>query len=256
MITCIEGRMVENNKEKTFNQDVTTSSPEAKQASISLPFGPEAKSGGLVGKIKQQAESMFAGNMPSHAWEHTQRVFRLCRHIGAVEGVDMDVLLMAACLHDIGRVYQDASDGKVCHAEKGVELARPIIEPLPLAEGRKINLLHCIHAHRFRKPPAPETVEARVLFDADKLDAIGAVGVARAYLFAGEVGARLHNPDVDVENTRPYTSEDTGFREFKVKLSKIKDGMLTREGAGMAEARHAFMAAFFDRLQAEYRGEA
>jgi uncharacterized protein len=210
----------------------------------------------LVDRIKSSAEKMFASARGSHAWEHTQRVFRLCRHIGAVEGVDMDVLLIAACLHDIGRVHQDTSDGKVCHAEKGVALARPIIEPLPLADDRKINILHCIHAHRFRKPPVPITAEARVLFDADKLDAIGAVGVARAYLFAGEVGARLHNPDVDVENTRPYTSEDTGFREFKVKLSKIKEGMLTREGAGMAERRHAFMAAFFDRLQAEHRGEA
>ena len=100
-----------------------------------------------------------------------------------------------------------------------------------------------------------ETVEARVLFDADKLDAIGAVGVARAYLFAGEVGARLHNPDVDLENTRPYTSEDTGYREFKVKLSKIKDCMMTREGGRIAGERHAFMAAFFERLQAEHRGD-
>jgi uncharacterized protein len=168
----------------------------------------------------------------------------------------MEVLLMAACLHDIGRVFQDASNGRVCHAEKGVELARPVMESLAIAKDRRNNVLHCIHAHRFRRPPMPETAEARVLFDADKLDAIGAVGVARAYLFAGEVGARLHNPDVDVANTRPYTSEDTGYREFKVKLSRIKDGMLTREGNRMAAARHAFMADFFERLQAEHRGVA
>jgi uncharacterized protein len=61
---------------------------------------------------------------------------------------------------------------------------------------------------------------------------------------------------VDVANTRPYTSEDTGYREFKVKLSRIKDGMLTAEGSRMAAARHAFMAAFFERLQAEHRGDA
>jgi len=216
---------------------------------------PTPETSTLVDQIKSKAEQMFASARGSHAWEHTQRVYQLCRHIGAVEGADMEVLLMAASLHDIGRVYQDNSDGKVCHAEKGVELARPIIEPLPIAGDRKNNVLHCIQAHRFRKPPMPETAEARVLFDADKLDAIGAVGVARAYLFAGEVGARLHNPDVDVENTRPYTSEDTGYREFKVKLSKIKDGMQTREGGRMAAARHAFMTAFFERLQAEHRGD-
>jgi uncharacterized protein len=217
---------------------------------------PAPETSTLVEEKKSKAEQMFASARGSHAWEHTQRVYQLCRHIGGVEGADMEVLLLAACLHDIGRAYQDTSEGRVCHAEKGVELARPIIEPLPITGDRKNNVLHCIQAHRFRKPPIPETAEARVLFDADKLDAIGAVGVARAYLFAGEVGARLHNPDVDVENTRSYTSEDTGFREFKVKLSKIKDGMLTREGGRMATARHAFMTAFFERLQAEHRGDA
>ena len=216
---------------------------------------PTPETDAWVAQVKKRAEGMFASARGSHAWEHTQRVFQLCRHIGAVEGADMAVLLMAACLHDIGRNDQDTSDGRVCHAEKGVELARPIIEALPMAGDRKSNVLHCIHAHRFRKPPVPQTVEARVLFDADKLDAIGAVGVARAYLFAGEVGARLHNADVDVENTRPYTREDTGYREFKVKLSRIKDSMLTREGGRMAEKRHAFMAAFFERLQAEHQGE-
>lgn len=221
-----------------------------------MPFDPEVEPGFLVAQVERQAEAMFASARGSHAWEHTLRVLALCRHIGLAEGVDMDVLLMAACLHDIGRVYQDTSDGRVCHAAKGVELARPLIEPLPVAEERKANILHCIQAHRFRKPPDPDTAEARVLFDADKLDAIGAVGVARAYLFAGEVGARLHNPDVDVADTRSYTSEDTGFREFKVKLSKIKARMLTREGARMAAKRHAFMAAFFRRLEAEHRGEA
>lgn len=233
---------------------IATSEPDTRhlQPETDLLVDP----GSMLAQVCEQAEKLLASARGSHAWEHTQRVFQLCRHIGAVEGADMEVLQLAACLHDIGRSYQDTSDGKVCHAEKGVELARPIIEPLPIAGGRKENVMHCIHAHRFRKPPVPETVEARVLFDADKLDAIGAVGVARAYLFAGEVGARLHNPDVDVENTRPYTREDTGYREFKVKLSKIKDGMLTREGARMAAARHAFMAAFFERLQQEHRGDA
>jgi len=246
--------MVETNKAKTLDGTVSVRALEAKPARNSIPFSPEAEPGSLVAQVNGRAEAMFASARGSHAWEHTQRVCRLCRHIGAAEGVDMDVLLIAACLHDIGRAYQDTSDGKVCHAEKGVELARPMVASLPIDEDRKANILHCIRAHRFRKPPLPETAEARVLFDADKLDAIGAVGVARAYLFAGEVGARLHNPDVDVEKTQPYSREDTGFREFKVKLSKIKACLLTREGARMAEKRHAFMAAFFERLQAEHTG--
>ena len=82
-----------------------------------------------------------------------------------------------------------------------------------------------------------------------------AVGVARAYLFAGELGAKLHNPDVEAEDVEPYSEDDTGFREYKVKLCKIKDRILTEEGKRMAEERHAFMEEFFERFQKEYQGK-
>jgi uncharacterized protein len=97
-------------------------------------------------------------------------------------------------------------------------------------------------------------LEAKALFDADKLDAIGAVGIARTFLFAGEVGAKLHNPHIEPEDTEPYSDEDTGYREYKLKLSRIKDRMLTTEGRRMAEERHQFMEMFFDRLTEEHEG--
>jgi uncharacterized protein len=208
-----------------------------------------------VEKIKRIAEKEFAAAKGSHDWEHTLRVFHLCRRIGDVEKADMDVLLVAACLHDIGRCYQDATNGKICHAEKGAELAEPLIRPLLLSERRKQNILHCIRSHRFRGNNAPKTIEAQVLFDADKLDAIGAVGVGRAFLFAGEVGARLHNSHANIDDTRPYSREDTGYREYRVKLSKIKDRILTAEGKRLAADRDAFMVSFFDRFLSEYEGE-
>ena len=69
------------------------------------------------------------------------------------------------------------------------------------------------------------------------------------------MGARLHNPDLDAEKTRPYSVDDTGYREFKVKLCKIKDRMLTAEGRKWARERHAFMDDFFNRFLAEYEGK-
>ena len=78
-----------------------------------------AKEPSSVEIIKILAERMFAAAKGSHDWEHTLRVFRLCRRIGNVEGADMDVLLIAACLHDIGRCYQDASNGKICRGKGG-----------------------------------------------------------------------------------------------------------------------------------------
>lgn len=209
----------------------------------------------LISRIKKTAKGYLDTARGSHDWEHTLRVCRLCKRLGAVEGADMDVLLIAAYLHDIGRGHQDSSNGAVCHAEKGARMAEPILQALPLSESQKQNILHCIKSHRFRGKHAPSTPEAKVLFDADKLDAIGAVGVARAYLFAGEVGARLHNADADIENTKPYSEDDTGFREFRVKLCKIKDRVLTGAGRKLARERHDFMEVFFKRFIEEYEGK-
>jgi uncharacterized protein len=204
--------------------------------------------------VVQYARTSFAAARGSHDWDHTERVYRLCMHIGRVEGADLEVLAVAAFLHDVGRSHEDESKGAICHAEKGAEIANSLLVNFPLSDEKKQNIVHCIGSHRFRGKKAPETLEARTLFDADKLDSIGAIGIGRAFLFAGEVGAKLHNPETDLRNTRPYTLEDTGYREFKLKLSKIKDRMLTAEGKRLAEERHAFMEGFFERFQQEYEG--
>jgi uncharacterized protein len=190
----------------------------------------------------------------SHHWDHTQRVFNMCMHIGRVEASDMEILTIAAYLHDVGRPLQDKSKGTICHAEKGAQMASSLLERSPLSSEKKANIVHCVRSHRFRGNRRPDTPEAKVLFDADKLDAIGAVGIGRAFLFAGELGARLHNPLVDPEDTESYTEDDTGYREFKVKLSKIKDQMLTDEGRRLAIGRHTFMETFFERFLKEYEG--
>ncbi len=206
-------------------------------------------------QIKTFAESQFKNARGSHDWDHTLRVCGLCRRIGRAEKVNMEVLIAAAYLHDIGRCYQDDSNGRICHAEKGAGMAETMLKALQLTSDNRKNIVHCIKAHRFRGNNKPETPEAQVLFDADKLDSIGAVGVARAFLFAGEVGACLHNPDIDIENTKPYSKDDTGFREYRVKLLSIRERILTDEGRNIADERHAFMKAFFKRFIQEYQGE-
>ena len=207
-------------------------------------------------EIRMVAQGLLASDSSSHGWDHADRVWNLCRHIGRAEGADLEVLGLAAYLHDIGRPEERASGGEVCHAVAGAERARRILEEHGYREETIERVVHCIASHRFRRNgERPRTLEARVLFDADKLDAIGAVGIGRAFLFAGEVGARLHNPEADIPNTQPYSSEDTAFREFCVKLQKVKDRMLTGTGKQIAEDRHHFMVAFFDRLTREVQGE-
>lgn len=209
----------------------------------------------FLSHIREKARAHFSQARGSHDWDHTLRVHRLCRRIGAAEGADLLVVETAAYLHDIGRAHQDRADGRLCHAKIGAAMARKMLGDCPLADDRRENIIHCIATHRFRRGDPPRTIEARVLFDADKLDAIGAIGIARAFLFAGELGARLHSPDVDVVQAQPYSIDDTGYREYVVKLSKIRDRILTGAGRRLAGDRHRFMTVFFERFIEEYEGE-
>jgi uncharacterized protein len=208
----------------------------------------------LSGAVRAMAKGLFDGARASHDWEHTQRVVLLCRRIGSAEGADMRIVETAAYLHDIGRSRQDRSCGAVCHAETGARMAADLLEQVPLDPQQRRQVVACIRSHRFRGGDLPESLEARVLFDADKLDAIGAVGVARAFLFAGEVGARLHSPLKEIDRAAAYSEHDTGYREYRVKLCKIKDRLLTAEGRRIAVDRHAFMETFFQRFLVELDG--
>jgi uncharacterized protein len=192
------------------------------------------------------------GSRRSHDWNHIKRVYNLCVRIGQAEKADMEVLTVSAYLHDVGRSYEDKSKGRICHAEKGAEIATDFLKDSFLSEDKKRNVIHSIRSHRFRGSHKPKTLEAKVLFDADKLDSIGAIGIGRTFQFAGEVGARLHNPDIDPEKSEPYSIDDTAYREFKIKLSKIKDMIITTEGRKIARERHEFMDLFFKRFIMEY----
>jgi len=214
----------------------------------------KARAKDLTSLIRKEAKKFFRRARGSHDWDHTERVLQLCLRIGRKENADLEVLKLAAILHDIGRAKEDRSNGKICHSEAGAEIARDILASHGFGEEKTERVLHCIRSHRFRKGTSPLSIEAKVLFDADKLDSIGAVGIGRAFLFAGEVGARLHNKGVDISTTKPYTKEDTAYREYMVKLRLVKDRIFTKEGKRIARERHAFMVDFFDRLDKETDG--
>ena len=168
----------------------------------------------------------------------------------------MDVVRAAALLHDAGRDRAEA-DG-IDHAAFAADQARLILACHPAAKVEAV--AHAIAAHRFRTGPQPATLEAQVLFDADKLDAIGAVGVARAFAYGGAHGQRLWAPIESVDVARWAEEGDdprdhTPVHEFIVKLSRLKEQIFTPAGRAIAEERHTAMVAFFERLGAEVRGE-
>lgn len=205
--------------------------------------------------VVEEVKKIFSNCRKSHDLDHTERVLNLCLRIGEQERANLEILKLAAILHDIGREEQDKSHGKLCHAEIGGTMAKEILEKYKYDETIINQVVHCIKTHRFRKNNPPQSLEAKILYDADKLDAIGAIGIARAYVFSGEVGAKVHDKNVDIENTHVYSKEDTAYREFLVKLIKIKDKLLTNEGRRIAQGRHQFMVDFFNRLNAEVDGE-
>lgn len=190
----------------------------------------------------------------SHGPDHSERVLQTALALGQRLGARLDILAPAALLHDIGRKQESLSQGGLCHAEHGAELAAPLLRGLGYSEQDVAAICHCIRTHRYRGGATPGSLEAQILFDADKLDSIGAIGIGRAFLFAGQIGARLHNPEIDPARTSAYSLDDTAFREFQVKMSKVHDQMLTLVGRQLAEHRHAFMTTFFNQLTREVGG--
>ena len=196
----------------------------------------------------EEARRHYQGAEAVHDWGHVLRVLALAERMAEVEGADLEIVRTAALLHDIAR---DGSQQD--HAQAGAEMARRLLaEHSP----EKVEAVaHVIAAHRFRSGPAPQTLEAKIVHDADKLDAIGAVGVARAFAYGGLNGQRLWGevPPDYVENDATR-HEHTPVHEYKIKLTKIRGRLLTDSGRRLADERHAFMVAFFERLEMEVRG--
>lgn len=211
-------------------------------------------------QIKDEARVFFKGASGCHDWTHVERVTKLALNIGKQEKVDLDVLEVASLLHDIGRKKEIENKGNFCHAEKGCELAKEILQKFKINKKDVDNILHCIITHRFRNRHTPESIEAKVLFDADKIDSIGAVGIARDFLFAGNAGSGNLYTGKEKELAKQkrdysYTKEDSAILEYEIKLKKIKDKVITRTGKKIAKERHNFMEDYFKRFWKEVKGE-
>ncbi len=219
-----------------------------------------------IQEIEKIAKKYFKKTNPCHDWTHIERVKKLALHIGQKEGADLEILEIASLLHDIGRLEEEKNKGqkkcgtKLCHAEIGAKEARTILKKYNFSTKKYNNIIHCIQAHRFRGKNKPKTLEAKILFDADKLDSIGAIGVARGFLFAGGPGSQTlytGNEKKLAKNNKDYsyTKEDSAILEYEIKLKYVKNRILTSTGKQIAKARHHFMEKFFQRFWQEVEGK-
>lgn len=165
----------------------------------------------------------------SHDYEHTERVIELCKVLGESLGANMDVLIPAAILHDIGREQEN-------HAHKGALMAREILNEhgYPKIDA----IVHAIEIHSFSVGGQAKTLEAKILSDADKLDAMGAIGVYRVAQYGIE-----HECDLK-----------ESVEHFHEKLLKLKDLLYTDEARELAMKRHGFMLDYLEQLDKELKG--
>ena len=204
-----------------------------------------------------QAKTYYHGAESAHDFDHVLRVLALAERLARAEGANIEIVRAAALLHDITRAEEDTGRGDD-HAQTAAARAREILLTRGVAPEQVAAVAHAIAAHRFRGTTAPQTLEAKILFDADKLDSIGAIGVARAYAISGVLNQRLWSesaPDA-VATREQHNANHTAAAEFVVKLSKVRERIFTATARQIAEERHAFMADFFARLEREVRGEA
>lgn len=196
-----------------------------------------------------QARAFYEGADAAHSFDHILRVLALAEQIALAEGADLEIVRTATLLHDIARLEPD-------HHLLGANHARAILAGQPA--GRVDAVCHAIEAHRFRKGPPPSTIEACCLFDADKLDSIGAIGVARAIAYGAVHGQRIWAQPLDeIDPSQPPTGEDyTPSHEFVCKLARLSEMLITPTARRIAADRHQVMVEFFHRLDLEATGKA
>jgi uncharacterized protein len=214
----------------------------------------------IIQRIEKEAKKYFVGASGCHDWTHVERVKKLAQHIGKKEKANLKIIEIAALLHDIGRKDEMNKKGLFCHAEHGAKIAKGILQKYKLRRDEIDDIVQCIETHRYRNNKIPKTIEAKVLYDADKLDSIGAIGVGRDFLFAGSAGSNTLYTGNEKKLARSgkdysYTKEDSAVLEYEIKLKHLKDKMLTRTGKRIAKERSKFMDDFFKRFWMEIEGK-
>ena len=202
-------------------------------------------------QIEKRSKEFF--RLSHHDWSHVERVYNMALRIAKREGADLDVVKAAVLLHDVARAMED--EGKIAdHAMESAKMARKILRETKFPKEKIAKVVHCIEAHRFKKGLKAGSLEAKVLQDADRLDIIGAIGIARVFTRCGWSNQPIHDP-----KTPPKEKYDgkllTAVNHIYEKNLKVKNTINTKTAKQIAEERHRFVEQFLDRLLKEWNGE-
>jgi uncharacterized protein len=198
----------------------------------------------------------YSESDPVHGWDHVQRVAALADRVAVELGADRQIVQAAAWLHDVAGALPEPGSGqdRAAHERASAERAAEILAAEGWTQARIAEVQHCIRAHRFRGTEAAATLEAKVVFDADKLDVLGAMGAARTIAFAVQAGTPLYAP---VSERFRQTGEleagelHSAFHEYVYKLSKVFDRLHTDPARRLGQRRRAVLEVFFEALARE-----
>ena len=186
----------------------------------------------------------------SHDISHLQRVWRNAARIQSEEGGDAEILLAAALLHDCVAVEKNSSMRSQASRLSAAKASGHLVE-VGWSAGRVAATAHAIEAHSFSAGIEPTSLEAKILQDADRLDAIGMVGVARCFYIAGRLGSALYDAVDPLAQERPYDDKRYAIDHFQTKLLKLSSGFQTASGTRLAQERHQRL----ERFLAEFKSE-
>ncbi|MBI5471850.1 MAG: HD domain-containing protein [Ignavibacteriae bacterium] len=210
----------------------------------------------IISQTADYIKAKLSGEGSGHDWFHVERVWRNAVHIGKQEKADMFVIELAALLHDIADWKFTGGDDSV-----GPREARAWLEQLHVGENIIAHVCEIIKDISFKGAgvtSAMKTREGMVVQDADRLDALGAIGIARAFAYGGLKGSELHNPGVAPVVHASFEEYKKGrgttINHFYEKLLLLKDRMNTTTGKQLAERRHDYMKAFLDQFSREWEG--
>jgi uncharacterized protein len=201
--------------------------------------------------IKKKVERMLEGRDPAHDFHHLMRVYKNAKRIGRREGTNMDILLPAVLLHDLV-VYPKGSTKSSKSSDESADLAENILHSYGYPQDQINQICYCIRVHSYSKRVVPASLEGRILQDADRLDALGAIGIARTFSVGGSENRTFYNAnDPFCRSDRDLDDMQWTLDHFQTKLLKLEDFMHTQTAKKIAKERTRFMKLFIRQLQKE-----
>jgi len=201
--------------------------------------------------MRKEVMSILEGQDPAHDFQHVMRVYKNAKLIGTKEGAIMRILLPAVLLHDI-IVYPKGSDNSVMASDDSADLAEKILQRYRYSQHEIERISYCIRAHSFSKRLIPASLEGRILQDADRLDALGAIGIARTFSVGGSEKRTFYNAgDPFCRSGRRPDDKQWALDHFHTKLLQLKELMHTKTAKRIAQQRTRFMMLFIRQLQKE-----